>query len=144
MHWKAIWWASFSICAWIVIKYTWTGCELIGIKFRLSEFSKKPLFSKYSYSKISTYVLHPLVHLDTAISQNTLTSDDYWRNKICILLRLDVVDDVNLNTKAVLESFIALLLIWFSCRFILSKPFSVNSQTSIWTIIKLIRACGNF
>ena len=35
-----------------------------------------------------------------------LTSDDYWTNKMCILLRLDIVDDVNLNTKTVLERFI--------------------------------------
>ena len=39
-------------------------------------------------------------------SQNTLGSDDYGRSKICIVFRLDVVDDVNLNNQTGLRQFI--------------------------------------
>ena len=54
------------------------------------------------------------------ISQNILISNDFWRNKVCILLRLDTVDDVIVNTKTVLERFIPSF--W---------PFSVTSQNSV-------------
>ena len=39
-----------------------------------------------------------------------LTSEDYCTNKICILLRLDIVDDINVNTEMVLERFMSSLL----------------------------------
>ena len=41
------------------------------------------------------------------------TSDDCWRNKIFNMFRLDVMNDVNVNTKAALERFTSSLLTWF-------------------------------
>ena len=75
--------------------------------------------------------------LFACISQNSLTSDNFWRNKICILLHLDIV---HLTTKTVLEHFISSFLTWFSCRHILNTPFSVKSK--FHSILNLKRACG--
>ena len=64
--------------------------------------------------------------------KNNSTSDDYRRNKDCFVFRLDFVDDVNINTSAILERFSLSLLARFSCtRHILNSPISVNSQHSV-------------
>ena len=41
------------------------------------------------------------------------TSDECWRNKKIVMFRLDVMNDVYVNTKAVLERFTSYLLTWF-------------------------------
>ena len=50
--------------------------------------------------------------LKSSVLNHSTMGAAYWRNEICILLRLDIVIDVNVNTKTVLKSFISSFLTW--------------------------------
>ena len=58
----------------------------------------------------------------TSKRQNTLTSDDYWRNKIYNIFCFDAVDDVCANLKAVHKHFILSFLTWFPIGIFLMHP----------------------
>ena len=81
--------------------------KLKFIQLQLNETADLPhsLFSLQFWWKIQTSRIakNPkLFYCSLAYVKTLLTSADVWRNKICIMLRLNIVDDVNVKIKTVL------------------------------------------
>ena len=68
-------------------------------------------------------------------SQKTFGSDDYWRNKMCIVFRLDVVNDVNINN----QTFIERLILSFYTRCLSDFPYHYRENSMLrWGVFKVL------
>ena len=81
---------QYCLQKWNSFNLTWT-VDLPHPPFFRFNFDEK--FKPLGFAKDLEFFL-----FFACISQNSLPNDDFLGNKICILLHLDIVDDVKVNT----------------------------------------------